>query len=133
MRSARWSGLLYALPVVIVVGLIAVTVGAVVFLGSEGRDRDRELINRATPARCAAPSSCTGRTTSGGDTFAFCGPPSANRYRAGDIVFIETSSRSSRAATFVGTSGSVRARVESSNGVAQTVDLAEIRGAYCMP
>jgi serine/threonine-protein kinase len=135
IRSAKWSGLAYAIPVAIVAGLVLLVVlfiGGFLALGFSGNERDREFIRNAQPGRCAFPTKCTGRTTSHNDKYAVCSPASANQYRAGDLVFYGTSS-TSRPATFVGTGSSGRIHIETSSGRSEEISSSELVGAYCQP
>lgn len=130
--SARWAGWFYALPVVVIAGLVAITVAVVAFIGFRARERDRAFIANARPASCKAPSKCAGRATAVSDSFAVCVPVTANQYQKGDLVFVENGS-SSRPAAVVGTAAGGRVFVENPRGDSEEIGLEEIRGTYCIP
>ena len=132
-RSTSWSGLIYAVPVVIVVGiLLLLVVGGFLLIGINARSRELSFLQRATPARCSAPATCSGTVEVHDDRFATCTPATANRYRRGDVVFV-ISGTYPHPATFVGPAAGGNLRITMTNGATQEVAERELRGPYCAP
>ena len=132
-RSPRWSVWFLAGPALVLAALFFVIVAIVVLSSSRSDDAERGLLTLVPPP-CVAPAACSGRTTTSATDgeYGFCAPGSANRYRAGSVVFLARTSRS-RAVVVVGPSGEGGLRIKTATGIESVVEPKAIRGAYCVP
>ena len=130
LGSGRWSGLIYAVPVLGMVGALVIGVVAIIVYLERSIRRDVAFVRAATPSHCEAPASCTAVVQVHAQAFSSCAPASALTYRAGDIVFVANGS-SALPVRVVAPTASGQLSVESVEGNRSDVAVTRVSGPYC--